>query len=230
MMTAKTTAFLALVFLANYSSYGNLKLKTSTESINCENPFNVAKKNQQIEFGTNLSLRVINSTEAVAAWQIESNAGIEKTGNGNSTEPFLFSKPGNYTIIFSIPASGEHTAHADTAFVTVLPIKMIIHTEKAKLSATPIVNQPMNGMTLLIPIEILSYKNETAEFGPCSTNSTGIDGITASFSKTVTLKPGMHDLQFDLSGTPNAAGPIQIGFFNFLGEGFFYNFLISSTQ
>jgi hypothetical protein len=230
MMIGKTTAFLVLVFLANYTSYGKIELTNSSKNINCENPFNVAKKKQQIEFGTSLVVKVVNSTDAIANWQIESDLGIIKSGNGNSTESFLFSKPGNYKIIFSIPASGEHTTHADTAFVTVLPIKMVIHAEKAKLSGTPIVNQTMNGMTLLIPIEILSYKNETAEFGPCSTNSTGIDGITASFSKTVTLKPGMHDLQFDLSGTPNAAGPIQIGFFNFLGEGFFYNFLISSTQ
>ena len=230
MMIGKTTAFLVLVFLANYTSYGKIELTNSSKNINCENPFNVAKKKQQIEFGTSLVVKVVNSTDAIANWQIESDLGIIKSGNGNNTEPFLFSKPGNYKIIFNVAASGDHIAHSDTAFVNVLPIKMVIHTEKAKLSGTPIVNQTMNGMTVLIPIEISSYKGEIAEFGPSSTNSTGIDGITASFSKTVKLKPGTHELQFDLSGTPNAFGPVQIGFFNYVGEGFFYNFLISNPK
>lgn len=230
MIKVKTTALFILVCLANYTSYGKTALKVLPKHINCENPFNVAKKNQQIEFGTSLIVRVINSTDAVASWQIENDLGIMKSGNGNSTEAFLYSKPGNYKIIFNVSASGDHTAHSDTAFVKVLPVKMVIHTEKAKLSATPMVNQTMNGMTLVMPIEIISYKGETAEFGPSSTNSTGIEGVTASFSKTVTLKPGIHELQFDLSGTPNAAGPIQLGFFNYLGEGFFYNFLISTSK
>ena len=243
-MKALKAILLSFLFLINYFSYGKTSLnnnicninssfsitKHSNEITDCENPFTVVKKNNQIEFGTTLSLMVINNTDEISNWQIQNNLGVLKTGVGNKTDDFLFSIPGKYRVIFSAPASGTHTAHADTAFVNVLPIKMVIHTEEAKISSTPILSQKVDGMYLLIPVEISSFKGESVEFGPFTSNSTGIDGISATFSKTEKLKPGIHELRFELTGTPSAAGPIQIGFFNFLGEGFFYNFLISNTK
>lgn len=193
----------------------------------CGLSFSTEKSRYSVVYGEPTRIDLANGTASVARWEISPASGADKSsGEGNTTGDITFSKPGTYKVTFYGQGDATHPAHKAEAEVTVHAVGMKFHTGRAQLSGKVIQGASLDGITLSIPVEIASFTKEPVRFGPFTTETSGIRGITVSFAKEVMLRPGEHTLVFSLSGAAAHSGRAQIGFFNPAGEGYFYNFQI----
>lgn len=193
----------------------------------CNEPFTVGKLKHAIAYGSSVRLRVSNPYGV----KITSNLsdflkGYKQEDGGNEVEVY-FDTPGKYQITYSSLAMGKYLAHSETVSIEVSPISFNFLMDKASLSSSIVSGKSSDGIILTVPVEIKSYNGEKTKYGPFKNVSTGVDGIEVVFDEQVELTPGVHYLKYKLQGTPAGSGPCQIAFFNLLGEGYFYNFLIS---
>lgn len=182
-----------------------------------------------ISYGESVSMEAGGQTHgAGVTWTVSPQTGVSQAkGEGNSTGALTFTAPGTYEVTFTLAAHGNEPAHTDKATVEVRAERMAFVPAEATLSRKLVKGQPMDGITLSIPVNVNTIDNSGLAYGPAALVSTGVLGITATLAETVTLKNGTQVLSFKLSGTPQYSGAAQIGFFNPAGEGFFYNFLIA---
>lgn len=195
----------------------------------CSEEFELMQKQYTIEFGEEINFEVQNSTGAAASWRLLKDQDIVQSGAGNQSGALAFNIPGHYKIVFSAPGANAHL-HADSATVEVLPARLKFNIVKAKLSKGIKQQDSIKGVTLTIPVEVFSYGDAPVSYGPFKGESSGIAGVTATLRQALKLSPGTHNITYELSGLAKSSGPSQIGFFSPLGEGYFYNFIISKSK
>lgn len=193
------------------------------------NEFALVRHQYQIAFGETVTVDAGGETHGVKPkWAVTPTKGVSATrGEGSSTGELVFTLPGTYEVTFSVPAHNGEPAHTDKATVEVSGEKMKFLPAQATLSAPLVKGKAADGIVLTVPVEIHSFKDNAFPYGPATLQTTGIPGITATLAETLKLKNGTQQVSFVLSGTPNHSGAAQLGFFNLMGEGFFYNFLIA---
>ena len=193
----------------------------------CSEPFVLDRTSYIIEYGNAINFKIANPYDVQINWIISGNSKGSKNGIGNETGTVLFDTPGNYQVTFSSSASGKYLAYTQVVNIVVQPNGLKFLIDKAKLSNPIVSGQSVEGIVLTIPVEVKSFDGSKVNYGSFKNSSTGIEGIDFVFDDQVELTPGIHDLKFKLHGTPQSSGPCQIGLFNLIGEGYFYNFLIS---
>lgn len=183
----------------------------------------------QIGYGESVSIDAATDTHSARpSWSVSPQKGVSAIqGEGNSTGALVFNEPGTYEVTFTVPAHGTVPARTDKATVQVSGEKMKFLTDRIVFSKTLVKGQPADGIVLSVPVEIRSLKDKAVSYGPVQLQTTGVTGIVATLDEPVRLKSGMNTVSFRLSGTPEYAGPAQLGFFNPMGEGFFLNFKIA---
>ncbi|MEC4051062.1 hypothetical protein OX284_016625 [Flavobacterium sp. SUN046] len=218
----------ALVIIA-VMSFGTIHAQSVDHSDceECNEPFTVGKLKHSIEYGSSVHLRVSNPYGV----KITSNLSDFLKGaiqdNENNEVDVYFDTPGTYQITYSSSPMGKYLAYTETVSIEVSPISFKFLMDKAVLSSSIVSGKLTDEVFLTVPVEVKSYNGEKAKYGPFKNSSTGVDGIEVVFDEQVELTPGVHYLKYRLQGTPAGSGPCQIALFNLLGEGYFYNFLIS---
>lgn len=195
----------------------------------CSEEFEMMQKQYTIEFGEVIGFEVQNSTGAPASWQLIKDQKVIQSGSGNQTGSLPFNIPGNYKVVFSALGANHHL-HADSATVNVLSTKLKFNIAKAKLSKGIKQQDSIKGVTLTIPVEVFSYFGAAVSYGPFKGESSGIAGVAATLKEPLKLLPGTHEIKYEVTGIVKSSGPAQIGFFSPLGEGYFYNFIISKSK
>ena len=182
------------------------------------------KTSHSIQYGQSLSLNVFNQTSEIPSWEVRPAKGVSpSSGKGNTAEGIQFNEPGRYEVTFTIPGD----PHKGLAIVEVSDTRMVFDTKSVVLSQPIKKGVSVEGTTLTIQVETSSKSKKSLEYTARKISTTGITGISAELKEPVKLKNGTQVLTFHLTGTPEYAGAAQLGFFNLLGEGFFYNFLIA---
>jgi len=177
-----------------------------------------------IQFGQSLNLSVFNQTSETPSWQVSPVKGVSpSSGKGNTAESVQFNEPGRYEVTFTIPGD----SHRGLAIVEVSDTRMVFDTKSVVLSQPIKKGVSVEGTTLTIQVEVSSKNKKSVEYTAPKVSTAGVTGISAELKEPVKLKNGTHTLTFHLTGTPEYSGMAQLGFFNPLGEGFFYNFLIA---
>ena len=195
-------------------------------TVDCSHAFLIERANYTIEYGRSINILAINSNNVQMSWTLTGgNKNI--SGNGSETGLQLFETPGIYKVIFSSQPSANFPAHSETIEIVVKDVSMLFDVAAAQPSQTIYSGQSTEGLFITIPVIIKTYNGNQVNFGPFKSASTGIDGISITYDEQISLAPGKHNLKFKLHGTPAGSGPCQIRFYNSIGEGFFYNFLIS---
>lgn len=214
----RTSLILALLFIGRQSIVAQVPHE-------CSSPFSVAKSTYQVSFGDIVHVGVNNHMGELAVWTVSPSKGVNKSsGTGNNAEGLQFNEPGKYEVIFTLPG---HAEHKEVSVIEVADTRLKFDVSSVKLSKLIMNGVSVNGTTLTIQVELFTANKSKIEYNAPKVSTTGVMGITAYLNETVTLKNGINTLTFQLSGTPQGAGPAQLGFFNLLGEGFFYNFLIA---
>ena len=212
------------VIMISFLSY--TLISVSAQEHECGYPFNIGQHKYKIGFGESIQVSVNNQTGKNAEWTVHPSRGVSAAqGIGDVAEGLQFSEPGIYKVTFVLQGDREHV---QTATVEVSGINMRFNTKSITLSKPMVKGVSVDGTTLTIKVDVkTANKKEIVEYQSGNSSSTGILGITATMDGPVKLRNGSHDLTFHLSGTPMYSGTAQLGFFNPLGEGFFYNFLIA---
>ena len=209
-------------------SFGVIQAQTDDSDCDeCNEAFSVGKLNHAVEYGSIVHLHVSNPYGVKISSNLSDFLKGEKINDDATDADVLFDKPGHYQITYSSTAMGKYLPHTETVSVEVAPEAIVFQMDKAVLSSTIVSGQATDGVVLTVPVIIKSFNGQKVKYGPFRNSSTGVDGIEVVFEQQVELTPGIHNLKFRIQGTPSQSGPCQIGFFNLLGEGYFYNFLIS---
>jgi hypothetical protein len=215
--------FLSLFFNTTISS----QTQIHDDHDNCKKPFELLQSNCKVEINSETNFEISNPHDLLVSWIILGNNNFQKSGIGNQTGKIRFEKPGKYELIYSSTSKDKFLAHSEKIIIEVLPTSFIFDVKNVKCSNSISKGNPVDGITLTIPIEIKSYNNEKVKFGPFKNSSTGIDGIDVVLDNELELSAGLNQVVFKLHGSPQDAGLAQLGFFNTIGEGFFYNFIIN---
>lgn len=217
---------LPLLLLA-FLCLGTANVSAQTEH-RCGKDLETAGTRYSIAYGQSLNVEAVNPEGLKATWKVSPADGVSKTsGEGNATGELSFSKPGHYEVTFSVPAHDDHGPQTAKAIVEVASESMTFDTKSVAFSKPLVKGQPADGTVLTVDVEVSFHKKHPFTYGPVTLSSTGITGITATLAETVKLKKGTNRVSFVLSGTPQHAGPAQLGFYNALGEGFYHNFKIA---
>ena len=209
-------------------TFGCIQAQTNVDSDcdECNEPFSVGKLNHTVTYGSKVHFHVSNP------YGVKINSNLSDFIKGgtvadDTTEAdVLFDQPGKYQITYSSSPMGKYFAHTETVSVEVIPVGLTFLMDKATLSSSIVNGQSADGVLLSVPVEVKSFNGDKVKYGPFRNSATGVEGIEVVFDQ-IELTPGQHVLKFKLQGTPQQSGPCQIGVFNLIGEGFFYNFLIS---
>lgn len=189
----------------------------------CSALFGGSAKKYTIEYGSSIQLDVFNQTAEIPNWRVEPTKGVSKSNGQGNVADIQFNNPGKYEVTFTIPGD----KHQGTSIVEVSDVHMLFDTKSVVLSQPIKKGVSVDGATLTIEVEASSYHKKTLEYTAQKISTTGVTGISAELKEPVKLKNGKQVLTFHLTGTPEYTGTAQLGFFNPLGEGFFYNFLIA---
>jgi hypothetical protein len=194
----------------------------------CDEPFFIIQKQRKVVFGSTVNVKIANSTQESANWKLLDGSGNAiNQGVGNETGAIVCSIPGIYKVVFAVRHSETHLPHIDTAIIEVVSQNLIFQVDNAILNGVPKKSMPINNVTITMPVVVQSFDNSSILISTERYMSTGIPGLYAFLSSPVELSPGTHQLTFQLLGHSKHSGNAQIGFFNQLGEGYFYNFIIA---
>jgi hypothetical protein len=218
--------FVVFVLFLNTSTIIG-QTSSHSEHDSCKKPFELTQTDYKIGIGSDINFEISNPHNLDVSWVLTGNSISKKSGYGNQTGTILFDKPGKYELTYSSSAKDKFIAHSEKAIIEVLPSSFKFDIKNAKFSKPISQGNSVEGITLTIPVEIKSYNSEKVKFGPFKNSATGIDGIEMIFENQIELSEGINQLTFKLQGTPYNSGPAQLGFFNTIGEGFFYNFIIN---
>jgi hypothetical protein len=189
----------------------------------CSALFGGSTRRYTIQYGSSIDLEVFNQTTETPSWRVQPVKGVSKSSGQGNVAGIQFNDPGRYEVTFTIPGD----KHKGTSIVEVSDVRMMFDTKSVVLSQPIEKGVSVDGATLTIQVEASSYHKKPLEYTARKISTTGVTGISAELKEPVKLKNGTHVLTFHLTGTPEYAGTAQLGFFNLLGEGFFYNFLIA---
>lgn len=210
-------------------SFGCIQAQSNVDSDcdECNEPFSVSKLNHTVEYGSLVHFHVSNPYGVKINSNLSDFLNGAKVADDATDVEVLFDKPGKYQISYSSLPTGKYLAHTETVYVEVTPVALTFLIDKATLSSSIANGQSADGIILSVPVDVKSFNGDKVKYGPFHNSSTGVSGIDIVFDQQIELTPGTHVLKFKLQGTPQQSGPCQLGFFNLIGEGFFYNFLIS---
>jgi hypothetical protein len=195
-------------------------------TLHCEEPLMVRSRYQNIYFGETANFSVANETKTPATWRVLPTTGVSKSaGKGDNADNLKFAVPGAYKVVFEVLDLEDAHTHSDTAYIEVAAVKMQFLTNQIVVSKPIAKGVSTENITIKVPAEVVMYDKAALLYTPEPTTTTGVFGIKATLTQpNITLKAGKNILTYTLSGTPQAQGKAQLGFFNSVGEGFFYNF------
>ena len=197
--------------------------------LKCGDDVSVIQSEFQISYGDTISAGINSELPMIVSWSVFPQTGLNQhSGKGKFTGDLVFSNPGEYKITFDIPAHGEHPAKKEVVTVKVSGIKMLFDTKNVTFSS-PLTQGNVSGVTLTIPVKVLTFDERPIEFSSRDIKSTGIANISAHLKNgDQTLKVGHNELNFELTGTISQPGNIQFRVYDMDGRATFFNYLITN--
>lgn len=158
------------------------------------------------------------------SWELKDENGSLILGKKGDVSPYVFSKPGNYTLyiheeINHDPGTCDHTHFPEKVTIEVRPVKVDFDFSTIRFSQEITGDRPANGITVSVNVNYTSYDNSTAVYN----QGFGSFGVGSTITGKVkngetTLKPGVNTLEFVLEGQAEAGNNIQLNFMDFNGE------------
>jgi hypothetical protein len=171
----------------------------------------LGRDNFVVHLGEEVTVFLLNNGVEGAFWEVKPSAGAKPSkGKGDIAGPLQFGRPGDYQVIYSVPAHGSHAAARLTASVKVLPFKISFVPEKAVFSEPLKKGIPADGIKLSLPVMVESFENKPVPHPPLSFIFHGETGLKLEQTSTAPLKSGEHMMEFTFRGTPDAEGGFQI--------------------
>lgn len=216
-----------LIILAFHVLY--FSVHGSPTLASCDDDISVIQNHFQISFGDTVTAGIATDLTLPISWKVFPQTGINKTsGSGKNTGNLIFSQPGEYQIVFDIPAHGEHPAKTETVTVQVSDVKMMFDTKNIRFSKQ-LTTGDASGIVMTVPVQVKTYGGRPYDYTARELQTTGVSKVTSRLNgEKAVLEDGLNELSFELSGTISQQGNIQFRIYDTKGEAVFFNYSIEN--
>lgn len=195
----------------------------------CGDDVGLIQNHFQISFGDTITAGIATELSLSASWRVSPQSGVSKvSGSGKTTGDLVFSQPGKYQITFNIPAHGDHPAKTETVTVEVSNVRMVFDVKNIGFSKQ-LTTGDVSGVVLTVPVNVKTYDGKVFDYTMREVKTTGVANVSSRLKNDrATLKDGVNELAFELSGTVSQQGNIQFRVYDTKGEAVFFNYSITN--